>query len=289
MMQMNAQIQTAYLQACLAELEALKPGNVHIFADGHDMQVQHFVESARVSAPALCDDAQFGKRSLGQRILQALQATYTQVGCNTNLGIVLLAAPLVQATVDYAALPLKTGLQQVLQQTTVEDAAAVYAGIRLVNPAGMGQRSEHDVSEAPQITLLQAMQLASAQDEIGRQYNEGYARLFEEALPLYLEQCQRWERPAWALTAAYLYWLSSVPDSHIVRKYGLQTAHEVQTTAGQHYQALLALDNPKTYLPALLAWDQSLKAERLNPGTSADLTVITAMLATMQTTGGHTL
>lgn len=287
-MQLNSQIQTAYLQACLAELEALKPGNVHIFADGHGMQVHHFVESAHASAPALCDDAQFGKRSLGQRILQALQATYTQVGCNTNLGIVLLAAPLVQATVDYAALPLKVGLQQVLQQTSLEDAAAVYAGIRLVNPAGMGQRSEHDISEAPQITLLQAMQLASTQDEIGRQYHEGYTRLFDVALPLYLEQCQRWERSAWALTAVYLYWLSSVPDSHIVRKYGLQAALEVQQIAQHHYQTLLALDNPKTYLPALFSWDQALKNARLNPGTSADLTVITAMLALMQATDNAT-
>lgn len=281
---MHSKIQTAYLHACLAELEALKPGNVHIFADGHGMQVQHFVDSAQVSAPALCDDGQFGTRHLGQRILDALQATYAKVACNTNLGIVLLAAPLVQATLEYPELTLKNALQRVLQQTTVDDAANVYASIRLVKPAGMGERSEHDISQAPQITLLEAMQLASTHDEIGRQYHEGYARLFDVALPLYLEQRQRWERPAWALTAVYLYWLSSVPDSHIVRKYGLQVALEVQQIAEQHYQSLLALDNPKTYLPALLSWDQSLKNARLNPGTSADLTVITAMLALMQAT-----
>lgn len=280
---MHSKIQTAYLHACLAELAALKPGNVHVFADGHGMQVQHFVESAQVSAPVLCDDGQFGRRHLGQRILDALQATYAKVACNTNLGIVLLAAPLVQAALDYAELPLKQALQRVLQQTTVEDAANVYAAIRLVKPAGMGERSEHDISQAPQITLLEAMQLASTQDEIGRQYQEGYAQLFDVALPLYLEQCQRWERPAWALTAVYLYWLSSVPDSHIARKYGLQAALEVQQIAAYHYQSLLALDNPKTYLPALLSWDQDLKNARLNPGTSADLTVITAMLALMQT------
>ena len=36
----------AFKAACMAELEALKPGNVHIFADGHGMTVQDFMASA---------------------------------------------------------------------------------------------------------------------------------------------------------------------------------------------------------------------------------------------------
>jgi triphosphoribosyl-dephospho-CoA synthase len=272
-------VQSAYTKACLAELEALKPGNVHIFADGHGMQVQHFIASAEVSAPLLCDDSQYGERSLGQRILAALEATYAKVACNTNLGIILLAAPIVQASLCYPQLPLTAGLAQVLNETTREDAALAYAGIRLVNPAGMGERNQHDISQQPQITLLEAMQLASAHDMVARQYSEGYAQLFTEALPLYKTYVERWQRPAWALTAVYLYWLSSVPDSHITRKYGASVALEVQQIASQHAQAFMALENPKHYMATLLKWDQSLKQARLNPGTSADLTVITAMLA----------
>ncbi|WP_019882406.1 MULTISPECIES: triphosphoribosyl-dephospho-CoA synthase [unclassified Methylophilus] len=279
---MSAAVQQAYLNACLAELEALKPGNVHIFADGHGMRVQDFIHSAEVSAPALCDDQLFGSRTLGQRILHALQATHAKVGCNTNLGIVLLAAPVVQAYLQYPQLSLSAGLQQVLQQTTVDDAASVYEGIRLVSPAGMGQRDEHDVSQAPQITLLEAMQLASANDMLARQYADGYASIFTAAIPLYTDCYQRWQRPAWALTAVYLYWLASVPDSHIARKYGQARAVEVQLAAGVHYQAFVALENPKHYMPDLLKWDQSLKQEKINPGTSADLTVITAMLSLLK-------
>jgi triphosphoribosyl-dephospho-CoA synthase len=276
---MSATLQQAYLNACLAELEALKPGNVHIFADGHGMRVQDFLHSAEASAPALCDDQLFGTRTLGQRILHALQATHAKVGCNTNLGIILLAAPVVQACLQYPQLSLSIGLQQVLQQTTVDDATLVYGGIRLVSPAGMGQRDEHDVSQAPRITLLQAMQLANANDMVARQYVDGYASIFEVAMPLYTDCYQRWQRPAWALTAVYLYWLSSVPDSHIARKYGEARAAEVQQAASAHYQAFIALENPKHYMPDLLKWDQSLKQEKINPGTSADLTVITAMLS----------
>lgn len=276
---MTTLLQQAYQQACLAELEALKPGNVHIFADGHGMQVLDFISSAEVSAPALCDDAIFGVRSLGQRILHALQATHAKVGCNTNLGIILLAAPAVQASLQYPGMALQAGLQQVLQQTTVDDAALVYEGIRLVSPAGMGQRDEHDVAQAPQITLLEAMQLASENDMVARQYVDGYVQIFSAAIPLYHALCQRWQRPAWALTAVYLYWLSSVPDSHIARKYGAATAEEVQQLATTHYQAFQALENPKHYMPDLLQWDAVLKQNKLNPGTSADLTVITAMLS----------
>jgi len=278
---MSALLQTAYLQACLAELEALKPGNVHVFADGHGMVVQDFIHSAEVSAPALCDDQLFGSRTLGQRILHALQATHAKVGCNTNLGMILLAAPVVQACLQYPEQPLKASLQQVLQHTTVDDAAQVYAGIRLVSPAGMGQRDEHDVTQAPQITLLAAMQLASTHDMVARQYVDGYASIFSVAMPLYNDCEQRWQRPAWALTAVYLHWLSTVPDSHIARKYGETKAAEVQQAASVHFQAFIALENPKHYLPELLQWDQSLKQARINPGTSADLTVITAMLTSL--------
>lgn len=276
---MTSALQHAYLQACLAELEALKPGNVHIFADGHGMQVQHFIDSAEASAAPLCDDLALGPRTLGQRILQALQATYAKVGCNTNLGIILLAAPVVQACLQYPHLPLAAGLQQVLQQTSVEDAACVFEGIRLVSPAGMGQRDEHDVTKTPQITLLHAMQLASQHDMVARQYVEAYERIFSTAMPLYDQYSQQWGRTAWALTAVYLYWLSSVPDSHIARKYGDTVAHEVQHTASGHYQAFTALENPKHYMSALLQWDASLKQAGINPGTSADLTVVTAMIS----------
>ena len=41
----------AFRDACLAELEALKPGNVHRFSDGHDMTVADFVAKVRSGAP----------------------------------------------------------------------------------------------------------------------------------------------------------------------------------------------------------------------------------------------
>lgn len=274
-------IQSAYLKACLSELEALKPGNVHLFADGHGMQVQDFIDSAEASAPALCDDTSLGSRTLGQRMLDALQATHDKVACNTNLGIVLLAGPVVQAAIQYPHLSLKHALSRVLAHTTIADAESVYQGIRLVKPAGLGQHADHDVNQAADITLLHAMQIASVYDKVACQYTNAYAEIFDHALPLYTDCCARWERPAWALTAVYLYWLAHWPDSHIARKYGMDQAVAIQQQAKKHFEHFYDLDNPKLDMPALLAWDAELKLAGINPGTSADLTVTTALLANM--------
>ena len=66
----------AFHDACLAELEALKPGNVHRFAGGHRMSVADFERSAAAAAPAIGRP----RLSVGKRILRAVEATRTAVG-----------------------------------------------------------------------------------------------------------------------------------------------------------------------------------------------------------------
>ena len=86
----------AFHDSCLAELDALKPGNVHRFADDTRMSVADFERSAAAAAPVM------GRAGLpvGKRILGAVEATRNAVGQNTNLGIILLAAPLASAALD---------------------------------------------------------------------------------------------------------------------------------------------------------------------------------------------
>jgi len=86
-------IAQAFAQACREELDAPKPGNVHVFADGHRMTAADFERSAEAAAGPL---AAAGAR-VGKRILGAVEATDAAVGANTNLGIVLLCAPLAAA------------------------------------------------------------------------------------------------------------------------------------------------------------------------------------------------
>ena len=88
-----ARIAAAFVAACRDELDAPKPGNVHVFADGHRMTAADFVRSAQAAAGPLTAS---GAR-VGLRILRAVEATHAAVGTNTNLGIILLCAPLAAA------------------------------------------------------------------------------------------------------------------------------------------------------------------------------------------------
>ncbi len=86
-------IAEAFIAACRDEIEAPKPGNVHVFADGHGMSVRDFLMSAEAAAPGLSTPSS----PVGARILAAVEATFAAVGMNTNLGIILLCAPLAAA------------------------------------------------------------------------------------------------------------------------------------------------------------------------------------------------
>lgn len=261
-----------YRDACMAELTAIKPGNVHMFADGHGMVLQDFIQSANVTAPVIAR----ANLTVGERILKSTQATWNAVGCNTNLGIVLLAAPIIQAAYTNEGFSPKT-LQSVLSGLTVQDAIQAYEAIAMANPAGLGTASQHDVQQIPQVTLLEAMQAAADRDLIAQQYADGYQAIFE-AKNIYQRYLNRWGKEAWAVTALYLYFLAEFDDSHIVRKHGGQVALAIKQEAKQHFQQYTNQDNPKLYQASLLNWDADLKKRGINPGTSADLTVATILI-----------
>ena len=270
----------AFKNSCLAELEALKPGNVHVFADGHGMVVQDFVLSAEAASQEIARP----QLTVGERIRNSIFATWQAVGCNTNLGIVLLCAPMIHAALARNGEPFSACLQHVLQNLTVEDAALSYEAILRALPAGLGESAQHDVRQPPQVSLLQAMAEAAPRDRIAYQFVHGFAdvrrgmRVFEEA-------CSKWGRAGWATTAVYLEFLASIEDTHIFRKFGADTAAQVKAEAGQHRNALLTEENPKKYQRALLEFDRSLKERGLNPGTSADLTVASLLMAELEKMG----
>jgi triphosphoribosyl-dephospho-CoA synthase len=256
-----------YRAACLAELDALKVGNVHAYAPGHRMVVADFVTSAEVSAPHL---ARHGT-SVGERVRGGVEATISAVGQNTNLGILLLCAPLARAA--EAPNDFRETLDSSLDGLDEADGAAVFSAIRRANPGGLGKAERHDVTaDAPPVTLRAAMAEAAPRDRIARAYVTGFADLFEVGLTaLDTARSQGLEAP-WTTTAVHLAFLSRMPDSHIARKHGPETAEAIrQETAA----TLGGLDLRPHPVEALLAYDCRLKAAGINPGTSADFTVAT--------------
>jgi triphosphoribosyl-dephospho-CoA synthase len=263
-------IAEAFRWACLAELDAPKPGNVHIFADGHRMTAAEFVASADAAAPHLSAS---GAR-VGARILGAVEATFEAVGANTNLGIILLCAPLAAAAENDIS-DLRASLIEVLQRLDTKDAELTYRAIVLAAPAGLGRSERHDVFGPATVSLLDAMTEASGRDRVARQYATSFADIFEVGLPRLEAAIVQYADLRWAILATYLEFLSALPDTHIARKHGAPAADRVCDAAAALQRSLHATEHPETLLPGLLTWDAALKADGINPGTSADLTVAT--------------
>ena len=271
-------IEAAFRWACLTELDAPKPGNVHTFADGHGMTVDEFVRSANAAAGPL--SAQ-GAR-VGLRIHRAVMATFAAVGTNTNLGIILLSAPLAAAAERDAA-NLRGALHEVLQELDVDDADLTFRSIVRAAPAGLGHSAQHDVFNPATVSLLEAMSVAANRDMVARQYATDFADIFDLGLPLFESVSQSKGDAKWATLATFLGFLSAFPDSHIARKLGAETANCVQRAALNFAAMLQAAEQPDQVLPALLTWDAALKAKAINPGTTADLTVATLFAHRLRT------
>ena len=272
----SAALAALFQSACLSELEALKPGNVHIFSDGHGMVLQDFVRSAEAASRVIAQ----ADLSVGQRIASAVDATWEAVACNTNLGIILLCAPLLHAAGQGGGLREK--LADTLQGLTLADAVDAYRGILQASPGGLGTSAQHDVNATPGVTLLAAMQAAAGRDRIAWQYAHDFADIFDFGAARYRATLQRWQRPAWALTSVYLGFLARFADTHVARKHGDGAAEALRKSAELHDQALYGLENPKHYQRALLDFDVMLKARGINPGTSADLTVASLLTVELE-------
>jgi triphosphoribosyl-dephospho-CoA synthase len=266
------QIAAAFIASCRDEIEAPKPGNVHALAGGHDMEARHFLGSARVAAPAIAAP----RARIGTRIRKSVEATFEAVGMNTNLGIILLCAPLACAA-ELPSAALRIGVASTLKRLEPQDAADVYAAIAQASPGGLGRAARYDVHEAAPSSLIEAMRDAAERDMIARQYVMDFADVFETGVSL-IEQMRSSKGPSIAL-AVYLTFLSQFPDTHIVRKHGASVAEAVMQEAQAFAARVQRESGTKAFVADLLAFDARLKGARINPGTSADLTVASLFAA----------
>lgn len=265
-----------YLHVCQLDVQSLKPGNISVYSGGKDLSVDDFLNSAEASAEPITDP----KSSLGLRILNAVSATQSAVGTNTNLGMVMLMAPLIQAKLEMLeAEDIKEALSKVMEKTTIQDAVDVYQAIRLAKPGGMGEKNNQDISEEPNVTLLNTMKIAADWDLIAAQYSNSFEDVFTFGVPRYLNLTERWGDEKWVTTALFLAYLKYYPDSLIERKFGLLKAREISDMISDLEMELCRSDSPGRYEAQLLEIDRQLKRNLINPGTSADLTAASIFAA----------
>ncbi|NNM01274.1 MAG: triphosphoribosyl-dephospho-CoA synthase, partial [Gammaproteobacteria bacterium] len=232
-------VAAALVAACELDVSVDKPGNVSDAHPGHGMTAADFRASAQAIAPVFADPAP----GVGRRVRRAVAATWAAVGCNTNLGICLLAAPLADAALRPGGGSLRERVVATLAELTVADAEDVYAAIRQARPAGIGRSEQHDVAEAPAVDLRTAMVHAAPRDRIGWQYGYGFGDVFERGVATLaaVPSAAAAERTL----DCYLAFLSAFPDSHIVRKHGEYAARAVQQSAISLASLRKACENPR--------------------------------------------
>jgi triphosphoribosyl-dephospho-CoA synthase len=281
--------------ACLLEVSAPKPGNVSPGRHFADLRYEDFLASAVAIGEPL---AGAGSRPLGATIRLAIEATARWTRSNTNLGIVLLLAPLAKAAINGVGghlsrtlsptNDLRPHLRRVLDETDVQDAREVYVAIRLASPGGLGRVEAQDVANEPTMTLLETMRLAAHRDGIAREYVTAFQTTFAIGAPAVKQARQ--DRLSWdeAVVETFLTLLAHAPDTHIARRGGDAVAKAVSDQAQRALEAGgvrsaagrraieemdRSLRDPQSLeAPSRQAPRSARKANLGNPGTAADLT-----------------
>jgi triphosphoribosyl-dephospho-CoA synthase len=167
---------------------------------------------------------------------------------------------------------LRTRVGQVLETTTVEDARDVYAAIRLAQPGGLGRADEQDVAAEPTATLIEVMRLAADRDGIAREYATAFRMTFETGVPALTGARQ--DGLSWddSVVETFLTLLVAAPDTHVIRRGGVELAEDVSRKAAAVLDA--GGVRSETGRAALTGMDAALRGRRnrANPGTTADLT-----------------
>lgn len=260
--------------ACVQDVIALKPGNVHQYRDGHGMSVEQFLQSAW----AICHEMPKAGYSLGTRIEKSAMATRDAVQVNTNIGIILLCAPLVHGFLEFSGNQnFRESVCQSIEKSTLPESEQILNAIRIANPAGLGNVEKHDVQEPAVLPIREIMSKAQYRDMIARQYSNNFEDIFKFGMNTLKQANEQFNEEASSTTYVYLNFMLHFEDSHIVRKFGNSKAKEIQLIANHLLELYKKAGGIDEIRSELMEVDRIWKQKNINPGTSADLTVATIL------------
>ena len=275
--------------ACHLEVTAPKPGNVHRGADFEDVGLNDFLTSAVILGESLERNTSM---TLGHTIFDCVDRNRVVVGSNTNLGIILLLAPLVKVAQQEPGREITpTLIEQYLQSLDGQDGRLTLEAIALAKPGGLGTAAEMDVNQDHQeVDLLDAMRVAEQRDAVARMFVSGFADVFGQGLE-WLEQGRRlFPELSQANVYTHVRWMAEEPDSLIARKCGADVAANSQRMARQAIDCLATgsantaaseserIEEFWRKVGELDFWLRS-DGHRRNPGTTADLVTATLFVA----------
>ncbi|RLE50088.1 MAG: ATP--dephospho-CoA triphosphoribosyl transferase CitG [Candidatus Methanomethylicota archaeon] len=282
-----------------------KPGNVHRLADHPDTKFEHYVASAVAAMPLFYKAAKKGievakgiigphQAGIGKIVRDAVkEVKKAQRGGNTCLGSLMLLTPLTMAacyakTLGYTSIEeLRSCIPIFTENTTSRDAAAIYEAIRIAKPGGLGKAEELDVTDKKSIeeiyrrgfTVSDVFKIAKDRDSVAKEWITCFHITFNIGFPAFKKAYLASGDFNKSTIQAFLEILSKEPDSLIMRKAGYQKALEVSRKAN----IVLSLGGAfsEEGLKMLYSFDEELrsKGSLLNPGSTADLTCSTLMVA----------
>ncbi|HEY0196857.1 MAG TPA: triphosphoribosyl-dephospho-CoA synthase [Methanobacterium sp.] len=275
-----------------------KPGNVHRTQDFEDMVFEDFLISGIavgniMKKAAKCglkyrDKGELYKIRLGELIREAVLETNRWVENNTNLGIIMLLTPLSAAAgniSDFNQLRDKT--HELMLATTPQDAVNLYDAINIADAGGMGEREDLDVGNEKAreellekgINMFDVLKISSPWDALAYELTHNMPVSFELGYPTY-KQLKKVHGINRATVQTFLTILASTPDTLISRKYDQSVSSRVKADA----KIILDKGGILTEEGRLLLskFDQDLMNKKYNPGTTADLTASSLMIALLE-------
>lgn len=263
--------------ASLLEASAPKPGNVHRGADFSNTTFYDFMVSA-VAIGNVFESSH--SSSVGQLVYESIAATKRYVGTNTNLGMVLLFAPLAKAAFTRDSNGDSFEIENVLSELDRTDCQKVFAAIALADAGGLGEVESMDVqsvspdeSALPEVSedLLAAMELARDRDSIALQFCNGFTEVRQLVAPTLLQALKSGESLADAIVFTHVKTMAEIPDTLIARKCGRDVSVQSSRIAKQILRWFET--DRQQYNAGLADLDFWLRSDgnRRNPGTTADL------------------
>lgn len=287
-----------------------KPGNVHRYADFSDTKFEHFLASG-IAIVGEMENAALKGIEIGLRQIRTeeagmgeiIRSAVTQVrqwqrGGNTSLGTIILLTPLsVAAGIAYAKstrrsslLRIRESLSEILRRNTPEDVLQLYKAIRIASPGGLGKVSRLDVSDPSSqreilkegVTLQDVFKISAERDSVSKEWTTSFDVSFNTGLPEFESTYQKTRNLNYATIHTFLRILSRVPDTLIARKRGIVEAERIAARAEEVLQKGGCLTEDGW--GELNRFDSELRDTKneLNPGTSADLTAASIMLALLK-------
>lgn len=271
-----------------------KPGNVHRTRDFDDMVFEDFLISGIAIGDSIRDAANhaskinssisFKDSNLGKYILESVKETDKWIANNTNLGIIMLITPIaMSAAISDNLNHLKDNINNLIINTTVIDAIALYNAISIADAGGMGEQDNFDVNSDDSINeltennlnIFDVLKISSPWDNLAKELTSKMPISFDLGYPVFSKLKNKSSLNS-ATVTTFLTILSKVPDTLISRKYGNQKANDVSKIAKN---VLKYKNDDSKFNEKINDFDNYLFKNKLNPGTTADLTASSIMIS----------